>query len=136
MKMSRTPLVSPATRFEAELSKAILVPSGERTGLTDCPLPWMPSALVEARVVTPVTRSLTKMSSVPLVSPATRLVALAKNASFVPSPENESGPPESPLPRTPAVLVETRVTAPELRSLIKTSNMPLTSPDTRFDAPL
>jgi hypothetical protein len=78
-KMSSPPLVSSGTRFVAWDMKATTRPSALIAGLM---LPrkvasaaWLPSLATLTRVVTPVRRSWTKMSSAILVSPATRLKA-------------------------------------------------------------
>lgn len=75
------PLVSPITKLLACEMKAttrpsVLIPTGK--------LPLLVWALLElrlTRVVTPVTRSRTKTSLSPLVSPTTRLLAFESKAT-------------------------------------------------------
>ncbi len=50
MKMSDTPLVSPATRLPAALENSSFVPSGESTGSSLSPLPCAPEPDVETRL--------------------------------------------------------------------------------------
>ena len=70
--MSVMPLVSPATRFGALDSQATWLPSALIAGSKLALLAWPPRVLTLTRSVVPVWRSRTKMSSRPLVSPATR----------------------------------------------------------------
>jgi len=104
-KMSIVPLVSPATRLLAKLSKATKRPSAERAGLALKPLPSTPPLSVDTRCISPVCKSLTKMSKVLFVSPATRLLASLSKATKRPSAER-TGWGLPPLPCTPSVRVE------------------------------
>ncbi len=134
-KTSITPFVSPATRLSARLSNATLVPSGEKNA-TKLPSPaCSPAAFVETRVTAPVTRSLTKISYWPFVSPVTRLPAMLSNATFVPSGEKTT-PSLRPSPCAPDTSVDTRLTAPVKRSLTKMSDAPFVSSPTRLEASL
>ncbi len=120
MKMSATPLVSPGTRLPAWLATATLTPSGRNAAWRLWPSPCAPAALIGRRVTAPVTRSLTKMSVRPLVSPATRLSASLANATLVPSGE-KIALKLSESACAPDAAVETRVIAPLIRSLTKMS---------------
>ena len=62
-----------------------LVPSGEKAPLKLLLLPCAPFPSVDTRVIAPVSRSLTNMSWALFVSPATRLLAVERNANLVPS---------------------------------------------------
>ena len=63
-KMSRSPLVSPRTRFEASLLKTIRRPSAERVGVVLDPVTPPKTARLMRRTW-PVTRSFRKTSSEP-----------------------------------------------------------------------
>ena len=68
----------------------------------------------------PVCSSLTKTSKVPLMSPATRLLAKLEKATNCPSAENTGG--ALPLfASLPSAAVDTRLRVPVSRSLTKTS---------------
>src|SRR5688572_18711857 len=73
------------------------------------------------------------MSHRPLVSPATRLVALLLNTTQRAS-SDRSAPPELEFACAPLVLTETRSIEPDERSFRKTSPAELVSPGTKFDA--
>ena len=74
-KTSTVPLLSRATRLEASDSKATNRPSPLTVESRLRPFVSSPLPVKLVRVVDPVSRSLTKMSSDPLVSPSTRLEA-------------------------------------------------------------
>ncbi len=112
--------LSPGKRLKAAVSNAIFNPSCENTGRRESLPAWFPAASAETRVTAPVAKSLTKISRNPLVSPGTRLSALLTNATFDPSGEN-TGAKDGPCAPAPVAVVETRVTDPLLRSLMKTS---------------
>src|SRR5439155_101270 len=88
---SVTPLVSTGTRLVASLEKATKRPSAETAGAKNpAKLSSFACAPVEdtlTRLVAPVTRSWTKMSTAPLVSRPTRLVASLAKATKRPSAE-------------------------------------------------
>ena len=145
-KTSSTPLVSPAARLLARLSKATTRPSAESEGDKLTLSPWMPDESTLTLVVWPVRRSCTKMSREPFVSPPTRFVAALWKATICPSAERAAAALKSS-PWTPAVLTLTRVvvTPPgsskipfpsASRSWMKTSSAPLVSPGRRFVAEL
>ena len=95
--MSRTPLPSGKTRFVAEDAKATKRPSAEIAGSPLSPLPSIAPGPRFTRLVTPVTRSWTKMSRTPLPSGKTRFVAEDVKATKRPSAEI-AGSRLSPLP--------------------------------------
>ncbi len=130
--MSPKPLVSSATRFPAKLSNTTFVPSGEKRAVVLELNPATPDASAETRVTAPVTRSLTTMSYA-FVSSATRLSARVSNATFVPSEEKVAFWLVL-LACTPSALVETSVTAPVTRSLMKMSVLMVPSFATRLSA--
>src|SRR5512139_3409593 len=79
---SATPLASPVTMFGSELTNATWPPSSPRAGLLDGKLDCEPSLRSETRRICgmqfpPAPRQvfITKTSSTPFVSPATRLLA-------------------------------------------------------------
>ena len=81
----------------------------------------------------PVWRSRTNTSSLPLVSPGTRLLASELKATKRPSAEI-AGSKLSPLPWTPPGPRLTRWVVPVWRSRTNTSSTPLVSPGTRLVA--
>ena len=86
---SRKPLLSPGTRLEATDSKATKRPSALMAAAPKSPLkllPCVPALSTLTLSVSPVWRSWTKTSKTPLVSPATRLVAVEAKATKRPSP--------------------------------------------------
>jgi hypothetical protein len=87
-------------------------------GLT--PFPPARTQLFETSVVVPVSRSRTKISLIPLVSPVTRLVAADSNATYRQSDEKEETD-ESPSPINPVQLFETRYVVLVWRSRTKIS---------------
>ena len=80
-----------------------------------------------------VSRSRTKTSEAPLVSPVTRLLAVELKATKRSSPLNVVKPPP-PLPRLPALSTLIMVVAPVWRSCTKSSETLLVSPVTRLVA--
>ena len=132
-KTSARPLVSPATRLLAVLVKATKLPSRDSEAPVLKPLPSVPSAAVDALTMAPVVRFLTKMSLLPLVSPATRLVAALWKATIRRSAVITASM-LLPLLWLPSAAVETRAIAPVPRSLRKRSVKPLVSFGTRFEA--
>ena len=74
-------LRSSATRVLAAESKATRPPPEPMFGLKLSPSPWVPSSATLTRVSVPVSRSKRKMSRLPLVSSATRLVAADQKAT-------------------------------------------------------
>jgi hypothetical protein len=82
---SRTPLVSTGTRFDANDSNATFRPSaliaGPSKALLLLPSPWLPELSTLTRVMALVVVSTTKTSPTPLVSPGTRSVPAASNAT-------------------------------------------------------
>ena len=78
---SSQPLVSPGTRLEAREWKATKRPSALMEGVQLVPLPWLPAESRLTLVVSPVWRSRTNTSEVPLVSPGTRLEAPERKAT-------------------------------------------------------
>jgi hypothetical protein len=83
-------LVSPATRFEARLSRITRRPFAEIAAEPERLFAWAPLERTFARATLPVWRSRTKTSPSPLVSPGTRLVALERKATMRPSAEIDS----------------------------------------------
>ena len=86
------PLVSPGTRLVAALANATKRPLADSTGVLLTPSAWTPLAPPLTRTVAippgsskmpfpSASRSWTKTSGRPLVSPATRLVAVLTNAT-------------------------------------------------------
>jgi hypothetical protein len=137
-KMSSIPLVSPRTRLEAKDSNATKRPSTLSWGAPTNALSAfasVPSLATLTRVVLFVTRSCTKTSATPLVSPEARLLAPETNATSRPSPLTEAEP-LSPFACAPPLATLTRVVLGFFvpRSLTKTSAAPLVSPETRLEA--
>src|SRR5438034_962018 len=86
MKVSNELLVSERTRLLAEDSKVMKLPSALIEGRPLFPpVAWAPPEATLMRSVVPVSRSLTKTSVAPLVSPATRLAASDEKATRCPS---------------------------------------------------
>jgi hypothetical protein len=81
--------VSPATRFVASLTNATKRPSAEIEGREEPSEPSLcaPPGPTLTRSVVPETRSRTKTSAHPFVSPATRFEARLRNATYRPSAE-------------------------------------------------
>ena len=134
-KMSKLPLLSPATRLLARPEKATNRPSAENMGSRLALFAWLPSAAVATRLMAPVCRSLTKTSEAPLVSPATRLLARLSKVTNRPSAES-TGLKLELFAWLPSAAVEARLMAPVCRSLTKTSKVPLVSFVTRSMAKL
>src|SRR5204862_455509 len=86
-------------------------------------------------VVVETGRSWTNTSYVPLVSPATRLVAVPWNATKPPSAER-AAPELGPFPWVPSEATLTRSVVPVCRSCTNTSVLPFVSPATRLVAAL
>ena len=94
--------------------------------------PWAPPGPTLTRSIVPATRSKTKASATPLVSPGARLVAALAKATVRPSADR-AGAVLGPSPGGPAPwLVRTSIVVPALRSRTKTSatSSPLVSPAT------
>src|SRR3954447_21880498 len=101
--VSRAPLVSPATRFEASELKAMKRPDEEMPPAKEKPFPSAPSlASLTRKVLTEpgsskmpsesVSRSRMNTSPVPLVSPLTRFVATDVKATYLPLREKHPAP--------------------------------------------
>src|SRR5215204_529711 len=133
MNTSWKPLVSPGTRFEAEESKATYRPSRDSAGSALRLLAGTPPAPTETNWVVLVLRTRAYTSRLPLVSPATRLVASETKATTSPLPEI-AGNRLCPLPPAPLELTDTRRVVPADRSRTKMSWTPLPSPLTRLEA--
>ena len=86
-KTSNHPFVSPATRFEAPLPNATTCPSAEIEGGQLSEFASAPDESTLIRSVIPVTRSWTKMSDNPFVSPKTRFEAQLSKVTTCPSAE-------------------------------------------------
>jgi len=84
-KTSRAPLVSPPTRSVASDEKATAVPALVNEACHEFPSDSAPPSVRLTRAVVPSERLWTKTSRLPLVSPATRLVAAESKATFCPS---------------------------------------------------
>jgi hypothetical protein len=104
-------------------------------GCPELPSPCVPSSASDTREVVPATRSRTKTSSFPLVSPGTRFAAKLSNATYRPVLPT-AGAPEKSSPCVPSPATDTRSVVPVARSLTKTSWASLVSPGTRFGAKL
>src|SRR5438270_261408 len=129
--MSLAPFVSPATRLFANEVNATKRPSAEIDGAKLVSLACGPWESTLTRLVLPVLRSRTKTSPAPFGSPATRLLALDRNATNRPSAEIDAAK-LSPLACAPWELTLTRLVLPVLRSRTKTSPTPFVSPPTRL----
>src|SRR5258705_12456452 len=137
-KTSEVPFTSPVTRLPASLANTTMRPSDEIAGegaVPESPFPWAPAELTLAIVVVPVTRSRTKTSYRPFVSPATRFVALLENTTYRPLAEIDSQV-LVPFERTPAELTLAIAVVPVWTSRTKTSVLPFVSPETRCVARL
>src|SRR5258705_6945066 len=132
-KMSSTPLVSPETRFVAALANPRNRPLGEIDAYVLSPFPRAPPVATLAITVVPWTRSRTKTSMNPLVSPATRFVAELWNATNLPSAERTERS-LFPFDDPPPFGMLTRVVVPVWRSRRKMSLLLLASEGTRFEA--
>ena len=129
-------LVSVPIRLVASEPKATIRPSPEILGTKL--LPPMASAFAVERLtrwVVRFTRSRTKTSIRPLVSPATKLVAPETNATNRPSAEIVPLELVS-LPSMPVFDTLTRSIAPVWRSCTNTSDCTLISPLTKFSLEL
>jgi hypothetical protein len=134
-KTSAALFVSPGTRFEEVLAKVTNRPPAEIADVKHVPSPSAPAELTLTRSVTPCSRSRTKVSMRPFVSPLTRFVARLWKTTKRPSEEILA----SELTLSPCVPVELTLTSwvvPNTRSRTKTSRSPFVSPATRFDASL
>jgi hypothetical protein len=107
----------------------IPVIAGSQLLLFPCP----PALDTLTRVVVPVCRSCTNTSSLPLVSPATRVDAVEENATRRPS-ALMAGVQLRPFPCPPRLDMLTRDVVPVCRSCTNTSKFPLVSPATRLEA--
>src|SRR5688572_16052275 len=74
-KMSSRAFVSPTTRLVDDDTKATNRPSALITGANELPFPWAPAVDTETRASELLWAFRTKISDVPFVSPATRLLA-------------------------------------------------------------
>src|SRR6266702_1550805 len=110
-KIWNVPFVTP--KLLAADWKANAVRSGEKFGSLLELSPGTPLAFVDARVTAPVAKSLMK------TCPGTRFVAADSKATCVPSGEN-MGSWFGPLNSLSLASVEARVTAPVVKSLMKT----------------
>src|SRR5262245_60794605 len=117
------------------LSKAVTRPSAEMEGVALRPLDGAPVKLRLVRVVTPDSRSRTKMSWALLKSAGTRSDDSLENATHRPFPEIVEllKPLSTPSAAcAPAELTLARVVVPACRSRTKTSQLRLLSPGTRL----
>src|SRR5712691_5646823 len=121
-KIWNVPFVTP--KLLAADWKANAVRSGEKFGSLLELLPGTPLASVDARVTAPVVKSLMKTCS-PLLPPGTRFVAADSKAISMPSGENTASWLVLPFASTPLASLETRVSAPVVRSLTKISRLPV-----------
>src|SRR6266496_815550 len=129
---SENPFVSPLTRLSASEENVTYRPSAEILEDRSLPLLCTPLALTETSVVTFVAVSRTNISSVPFVSPLTRLLAFDTKATYRPSPEMDV-PPEPASVCTPSRPTETRVVVFKIVSRTKISEYPFVSPSTRLE---
>src|SRR5439155_24492956 len=96
---SPTPLLSPATRFEAFDAKLTNAPLALIAGAADAPLAGAPSRPALTSEVVPVCRSRTNTSPAPFASPGTRFDASDRNTTKRPSADRsglDDGPFASP----------------------------------------
>ena len=108
--------VSSGCRLVALDTNATTLPSADREGRTLALSALIPAVDVEARITSPLSRSLTNTSVLLEVSAATRFVELEWNATRVPSAEMlGTRPPRLPL--TPAASADANSSSPESRSL-------------------
>src|SRR6266542_1070115 len=121
---SRSPLVSPVTRFEAVEPNATTAPPAEPDGPKLDEFPCAPTVETLSRTVTPA-GSCANTSSCPFVSPATRSEAFDANAAKLPSPATATCSLR-PFPLVPDVFtLSSRVGPIETRS--NTSQVPFAS---------
>jgi hypothetical protein len=104
------------------------------TGSSGLPLDWLPLEETDTRSVAPLTRSWTKMSARPLVSPATRLAAPDAKATKVPTSESVGKYALLSIASTPVLDTDTRVRDPVSRRCTKMSARALVSPLTKLVA--
>jgi hypothetical protein len=116
-KTSMALLVSPGTRLVAALQNATICPSADREPALDRSLASVPSAAVLALIVWPDARSLTKTSTVPLLSSGTRLEPADPKARRLPFADREGNSSGGALDCDPSDAVSPRTTAPVIRSL-------------------
>ncbi len=83
--MSKVPFMSPAIRFDASDSNATYLPSALIDGRVLHASACSPPDETDTRSVTPVCRSRTNTSCSPLVSPGTRFEAIDMKATYLPS---------------------------------------------------
>src|SRR3990172_5050151 len=100
--MSKAVFVSSGTRFVAAEWNATTAPSPEIAGLSERSLACSPAAPRDTRTVVPAIVLRTKMSSLALVSPATRLADEEVKATIVPLDESD-GSELRPVPWAPAL---------------------------------
>jgi hypothetical protein len=117
--------VSSTTWFTTSDSKATNRPSEVIAG-NWLPIGETPPAFDVIRRVVPFTRSRTKMSMTPFVSPVTRLVSAASKTTNRPLGEIFAYPLQ-PVASFSAELTLTRLVVLSLRSRTKTSDSPLVS---------
>jgi len=115
------PLVSPATKLLAWLTKATYRPSPLIDGALEYEFACPPLLSTLTRVVVPVRVSRRKMSAARLVSPATRLLAELTKATYRPSLLIE-GALESEFACWPLLSTLPRVVVPFWRSRTKMSD--------------
>ncbi len=130
---SVVPLVSLSTRSVAVESKATRSPSAEIDGFRPGADASSPSEATDTRTVVLVSRSCTKTSCVPLVSPSTRFDAVETKAIAEPS-SLITGPRLGPLAAVPSGAWLTRKVMPVTVSRTKMSLTLLVSPGTRLVA--
>ena len=131
---SEVSFVSPGTKLEAHELKATNRPSELIDGYQLPPLPSVPSDATLTRSTVSVSRSYTKTSNAPFVSPGTRFDAEELNATNRPSALIDSSLSLSSFPSDPSDATLTRSTVSVPRSYTKTSDTPFVSPGTRFEA--
>ncbi len=84
MKTSLREFVSPKTRLLDSLAKPTYLPSAEIEDCVESEVPWVPVELTLSPDVFPVWQSWMKTSSLPLVSPTTRLLAELEKVTYRP----------------------------------------------------
>ena len=134
MKMSCAALVSPPARFVDDEPNTTYRPSGVIEPSTLLPLAPTSCEFTLTRRVLCRSRSRTKTSYEPFVSPGARFVAADVNTTKAPVAEIR-GEKLASLPSPPSFLRLIRRVVPSLRSRTNTSSTPFVSPDTRFVAP-
>ncbi len=135
-KTSLAPPLSPGARLvvPAGASKATAPPSALMAERSVVPLACTPAVVWAARTVVPAAMSRTTISEeAPFASTPARLVARPDpKETRLPSPDTSGSPNTAALALLPAELTETRLTAPVVMSLRKTSWAASASADVRL----